>query len=206
MGGVSRAGADAYAAAPAPGAADHVVFNPPSAAPSVHHTPLKFLPRQDRRRRELLAAAAAAGATEPGRAAAAVEQPSTPLAAARGQGAGGVAGGAEGTASRTPAPAPLLPPTLRREDPNYRRKYHLTRAQVDEMRRLRLEDGHEWTRGALARRFGCSETFVGIVVRNPERGEAHRKMLEDAYRRWGRKKREAKEDRLRRRETWVRDL
>jgi hypothetical protein len=29
---------------------DHVIFNPPSAAPSVLHTPLKFLPKDDKRR------------------------------------------------------------------------------------------------------------------------------------------------------------
>lgn len=37
---------------------DHVIFNPPSSAPSTLHTPLKFLPKQDKRR-ELLAATAA---------------------------------------------------------------------------------------------------------------------------------------------------
>jgi hypothetical protein len=29
---------------------DHIIFNPPSAAPSVYHTPFKFLPRSDPRR------------------------------------------------------------------------------------------------------------------------------------------------------------
>lgn len=29
---------------------DHIVFNPPSSAPSVLHTPLKFLPKDDKRR------------------------------------------------------------------------------------------------------------------------------------------------------------
>ena len=29
---------------------DHIVFNPPSSAPSVLHTPLKFLPKEDKRR------------------------------------------------------------------------------------------------------------------------------------------------------------
>lgn len=29
---------------------DHIIFNPPSAAPSVTHTPLKFLPKDDKRR------------------------------------------------------------------------------------------------------------------------------------------------------------
>ncbi|TVY33160.1 54S ribosomal protein L20, mitochondrial [Lachnellula subtilissima] len=36
---------------------DHIIFNPPSASPSVLHTPLKFLPKEDKRR-QLLAATA----------------------------------------------------------------------------------------------------------------------------------------------------
>ena len=37
---------------------DHIIFNPPSSAPSVLHTPIKFLPKEDKRR-QLLAATAA---------------------------------------------------------------------------------------------------------------------------------------------------
>ena len=33
-----------------PRTANHIVFNPPSAAPSVYHTPFKFLPKSDPRR------------------------------------------------------------------------------------------------------------------------------------------------------------
>ncbi|EKD13698.1 mitochondrial 54S ribosomal protein mL58 [Drepanopeziza brunnea f. sp. 'multigermtubi'] len=36
---------------------DHIIFNPPSSAPSVYHTPLKFLPKDDKRR-QLLATTA----------------------------------------------------------------------------------------------------------------------------------------------------
>lgn len=36
---------------------DHIIFNPPSSAPSVFHTPLKFLPPSDKRK-EFLAATA----------------------------------------------------------------------------------------------------------------------------------------------------
>ena len=32
---------------------DHIIFNPPSSAPSVLHTPLKFLPKEDKRRQLL---------------------------------------------------------------------------------------------------------------------------------------------------------
>jgi len=34
---------------------DHIVFNPPSSSPSVYHTPLKFIPPEDKRR-DLLSA------------------------------------------------------------------------------------------------------------------------------------------------------
>ena len=34
---------------------DHIIFNPPSSAPSVLHTPLKFLPKEDKRRQLLTA-------------------------------------------------------------------------------------------------------------------------------------------------------
>jgi hypothetical protein len=37
---------------------DHIIFNPPASAPSVLHTPLKFLPKEDKRR-QLLASTAA---------------------------------------------------------------------------------------------------------------------------------------------------
>jgi hypothetical protein len=40
---------------------DHIIFNPPSSAPSILHTPLKFLPKEDKRR-QLLAASARSGA------------------------------------------------------------------------------------------------------------------------------------------------
>jgi hypothetical protein len=43
---------------------DHIIFNPPSSAPSVLHTPLKFLPKEDKRR-QLLAATAGRTAASP---------------------------------------------------------------------------------------------------------------------------------------------
>ena len=33
------------------GSQDHIIYNPPSSAPNVYHTPLKFLPKDDPRRR-----------------------------------------------------------------------------------------------------------------------------------------------------------
>ncbi|KAE9378196.1 hypothetical protein N431DRAFT_435365 [Stipitochalara longipes BDJ] len=36
---------------------DHIIFNPPSSAPSVFHTPLSFLPKEDKRKQLLVATA-----------------------------------------------------------------------------------------------------------------------------------------------------
>jgi hypothetical protein len=44
---------------------DHVIFNPPSSAPSVLHTPIKFLPKDDKRRQLLIKTATQHFATTP---------------------------------------------------------------------------------------------------------------------------------------------
>ncbi len=44
---------------------DHIIFNPPAAAPSVFHTPIKFLPKEDKRRQLLAATAARVNGTDP---------------------------------------------------------------------------------------------------------------------------------------------
>ncbi len=41
----------------APVQQDHIIFNPPSSAPSVLHTPLSFLPKEDKRKQLLVATA-----------------------------------------------------------------------------------------------------------------------------------------------------
>jgi len=43
---------------------DHIIFNPPSSAPSVLYTPLKFLPKEDKRRQLLEATAGRLQATQ----------------------------------------------------------------------------------------------------------------------------------------------
>ncbi|KAE8454005.1 hypothetical protein EG329_007781 [Mollisiaceae sp. DMI_Dod_QoI] len=44
---------------------DHIIFNPPSSAPSVLHTPLKFLPKEDKRRQLLATTAARHTSSDP---------------------------------------------------------------------------------------------------------------------------------------------
>ena len=86
------------------------------------------------------------------------------------------------------------------------KKYHLTPADIEEIRTLRTEDPWKWTRKALAEKFECSQFFVGMVGEAPAKKKAfEEKKLEEVKERWGRRKRLAREDRGRRREMWGRD-
>ncbi|KAI9709205.1 MAG: hypothetical protein M1812_007728 [Candelaria pacifica] len=100
-------------------------------------------------------------------------------------------------------PKIYLPPPVRKP---YEKKYHLTEADISEIRRLRKEDPGVWTREKLAKKFNCSNLFVGIVCEaSKEHKEKQLRILEAVKSRWGRRRREAREDRTRRRETWGRD-
>ncbi|KAF2138464.1 uncharacterized protein K452DRAFT_216082, partial [Aplosporella prunicola CBS 121167] len=180
---------------PASRTQDHIVYNPPSAAPNVAHTPVKFLPKGDRRR-ELAAMTARLtgardGASHAHNAYSAITATGTPLSAA-----------SFPPSRATPTNSAALPPPVRAP---YTKKYHLTEADIEEIRRLRRDDPAVWTREALAKKFDCSQFFVGLVAPAPERGAAKALELEEARKRWGRRKREAREDRVRRREMWGRD-
>lgn len=157
---------------------DHIVFNPPSSAPNVYHTPLKFLPKSDPRR-QLHSLAPTTTATPP----------STPASSAS----------AESNITRPPR----LPRPVR---PQYEKKYHLGQEQIDEIRRLRAEDPRKWTRIKLAEKFECSQFFVSLCCCAPERKAEQDKELEEIKRRWGRKKTEAREERQARKQLWGRDL
>ena len=139
---------------------DHIIFNPPSSAPSVYHTPLKFMPLADKRR-ELLSAIS------------------------------------------TDSSASRLPPAIRAP---HEKQYHLTSEDIAEIRRLRKENPEVWTRAKLAKQFDCSSLFIGIVCEaSREHNEKQAKILEDIKSRWGRRRRTAREDRVRRRELWGMD-
>jgi hypothetical protein len=95
---------------------------------------------------------------------------------------------------------PVLRPSALKEPPP-----RLSDEAIEEMRRLRLSDPHKYTRGVLARMFGCTNNFVGYVAalkrsqRKPivaAREEAHERIRE----RWGAKKSLAKEIQQKRRE------
>lgn len=147
---------------------DHIVYNPPSSAPNVYHTPLKFLPKGDpRRRMHMLVSGQNAGSTDEA-----------------------------GSVKRTPLPPSLAP--IRRP------KYHLTAEDVAEIRRLRTEDPTTWTRVKLAEKFGCSQFFVSLCAQAPEAKIRQDEALAAVKSKWGRQKREAREDRQTRKAKWGR--
>lgn len=140
---------------------DHIIYNPPSSAPSVYHTPTKFLPSGDIRRRLRAQSPASEQKDEP------------------------------------------LPPVFKSSP---EKKYHLTVKEIQEIRKLRLEDPMTWSRWKLARRFGCSPLFVAMVCEaSPQKKEIQKQVLEAVKSRWGAKRRMAREDRELRKETWGRD-
>ncbi|KAI9789114.1 MAG: hypothetical protein M1816_006364 [Peltula sp. TS41687] len=174
----SCAGSDALSAEQ-----DHIVFNPPSSAPSIYHTPIKFLPKDDPRRVLFLNNQ--------------LQQQQHTSSSSSSTTA------AEDSPSPPPPPPPPLPPPIRKP---YTKSYHLTETDIAEIRRLRQKDPDMWTRTKLAKKFKCSSLFVGIVCQaTKERLEQRAEALEAIKARWGKKRTMAREDRVRRRELWGRD-
>ncbi|KAJ9657962.1 hypothetical protein H2201_007969 [Coniosporium apollinis] len=178
---------------------DHIIYNPPSSAPNVYHTPLKFLPKSDRRRDLLLAQQHAA------QAAAAAYKPSSPFSTASpaASALASLSAGAGAGSGAEPPPTPRLPPPIRVP---YEKKYHLTPPQLEEMRKLRAHDPRKWTRVRLAEKFECSQFFVSLVCQAPQIKAERDAELENIKKRWGRQKRMAREDRVKRKESWGRDV
>ncbi|KAI8053764.1 mitochondrial ribosomal protein subunit L20-domain-containing protein [Syncephalis plumigaleata] len=58
-----------------------------------------------------------------------------------------------------------LPPPLK---PIVEKKFHLTEADKQAMRELRIKDPTHWTQKRLADKFGCSRLFVALVAPCPE--------------------------------------
>ncbi|GIZ42380.1 hypothetical protein CKM354_000565300 [Cercospora kikuchii] len=158
---------------------EHIIYNPPPSAPNVYHTPPKFLPESDPRRKLHIEAAAAAAADAP--------QKSTSVLAAI----------AAQRAASQPKAADLKP--IR---PIYEKKYHLTQDDVDEIRRLRMEDPKHWSRLRLAEKFNCSQFFVSLCVTAPEVAKEKDAEADAARAKWGRRKKEAREARVERKKLW----
>lgn len=77
--------------------------------------------------------------------------------------------------------------------------------EIEQIRTLRTEDPYKWTRVKLAEKFGCSQFFVGMLVKAPKKAAEVAKEHEAARRKWGTVRREAREDRERRKVLWGRD-
>ncbi|KAF2155827.1 hypothetical protein K461DRAFT_274862 [Myriangium duriaei CBS 260.36] len=162
---------------------DHIIYNPPSSLPNVYHTPTKFLPASDPRRPASTSPAAVATAgTASTDAAAPIDLSPTALLA---------------RAKLGPAPS-----TLPLVSAPHERRYHLTQADVSELRRLRAEDHKQWTVKRLAQKFECSEAFVRLCAFSVEAKAEQDQKIDAIRNRWGRTKREAREERGRRREQW----
>lgn len=168
---------------------DHIIFNPPSSAPSVYHTPAKFLPPSDPRR-AILQQRATPPATPKQETPTTASHPPSILATLAAQKLG----------YSTPSAASLAPVR-----PQYEKKYHLTQDQIDEIRKLRAEDPRKWTRVRLAEKFDCSQFFVSLCCSAPEIKQEQDLKLEQIKSKWGRRKTEARQARQARKQLWGQD-
>lgn len=87
------------------------------------------------------------------------------------------------------------------------KRYHLTEKDVEEMRELRKADPTQWTVNRLAKKFDCSPVFAMFVTEGlaKEKGDQQALVTQIVKSRWGKKRREAREDRELRKERWYRD-
>ncbi|KAK4113617.1 hypothetical protein N656DRAFT_707363 [Canariomyces notabilis] len=167
---------------------DRIVFNPPSSAASVYHTPFKFLPKSDPRRRANLAAGLFASSTTVQYTDAITSPPisssSPPLS------------DSEKTQTQLPALSPQdLPVVVEERKPTH----HLTKEDIEQMRALRAEDPVKNSVQALAERFGCSKLFVMMCCQSPREHRDRMKAAEEAAKaRWGPRRAAAREERARR--------
>ena len=99
-----------------------------------------------------------------------------------------------------------LPTAVRKP---YEKRYHLTEDQIREIRALREEDPVKWSRTQLAKKFDCSNFFVGIVLdgmpASKEKQRQQQAVTAAVKSSWGVKRRTAREDRAIRKERWFRD-
>lgn len=112
--------------------------------------------------------------------------------------------GLEAAKANEQLPRPVRGPPV---DPNAGREkeYHLTEQDVEKIRKLRLSNPVKYSRRVLAQMFNCDNLFVAMICSLPkETQEKKEKVMEVIRMRWGKLRREAREDRARRREDWVR--
>jgi hypothetical protein len=162
-----NATAAAAAAANARPTTNEIIFNPPSSAASVFHTPFKFLPKNDPRRRANHASS--------------LFSPTAPNQSP-----------SASTATDEDFPSIGKPPVLKP-------RHHLTKADIEEMRRLRAEDPVANSVVALSRRFQCTTLFVLMCCQaSREHREMVKEQTEKAKERGGPRRRAARDERARR--------
>ncbi|RMZ89059.1 hypothetical protein DV736_g3694, partial [Chaetothyriales sp. CBS 134916] len=103
-----------------------------------------------------------------------------------------------------PLPPGVLPPPVRKP---YEKKYHLTKAQIEEIRRLAEEDPAKWTRTTLSKKFECSPFFITMIFdgMDKKKNRLQKEVTAAVKSHWGVKRRTAREDRQIRKERWFRD-
>lgn len=83
--------------------------------------------------------------------------------------------------------------------------YHLKPEDIEEIKRLRLEDPVKNSRKALAKRFKCSPLFISLVSEPPkERKEEMEQVLEMIKSQWHPLRAAARADRKKRKALWYR--
>jgi hypothetical protein len=87
------------------------------------------------------------------------------------------------------------------------KRYHLTEKDMEEMRELRKTDPTQWSVSKLSKKFDCSPVFTHLVVKGlaPEKGIQQKMVTDIVKSNWGKKRREAREDRQIRKERWLKD-
>jgi hypothetical protein len=162
---------------------DHIIYNPPSAAPTVYHTPFKFLPKNDPRRRANISVLFA---SHPSSSPTSTEVASTQPASSADS-------------------ADLLPVLPNTPSPSFKPQRNVSLEEVEEMRRLRAEDPVTNTVVALAQRFNCSRVFVMMCCQSSrDHQERMRDRLTLIQGRWGPTRTAARDDRRRRKEMLLR--
>ncbi|KAF3932225.1 hypothetical protein ABW20_dc0110358 [Dactylellina cionopaga] len=162
----------------------NIIHNPPAAAPTPHLTPKLFIPQDDPRY--------------------SAPSPTAILTTAPALAVEPIAPRPQLTGSDGETSPDKLPPALTRP---YQKTYHLSETDIQKIQRLRKSNPDKYSRNALAKMFGCSEFFIGMVA--PTTDERKAKMLkktEEVKEKWGKIRTFAREERSRRRVLWSKDL
>ncbi|KAK3296864.1 mitochondrial ribosomal protein subunit L20-domain-containing protein [Chaetomium fimeti] len=161
-----------------------IIYNPPSSAASVFHTPFIFLPKEDPRRRANLGSELFAASTT-------IHYPSnnknTTTTTNTNQPQSQTTTTTTSTNPNQPSAAAAATdfPSIEGE-PRYRARHHLTKADIEEMRRLRASDPVGNSVQALSARFRCSKLFVMMCCQAPpEHRDRVQAELDAAKARWG---------------------